>query len=397
MKKEKNNAFATKEVVTLVIITCIVSFIMGAIFFGNDKKGTVLLDNNLNSFIEQYNYVVENYYEEVDKKELINGAIKGMVESLDDDYSVYLDQDTSDNFNITLNGSYEGIGVSVATTVNDEIMIVGVFENSPAEKAGLQIMDIIVSLDGEDVRKKTATEVTDMIKDSDKNKFILGVIRDNQEKTITVEKDVVTLSSVTSKIIEKENKKIGYIQVSIFADNTFNQFKKQLSELEKDNFDTLILDLRGNSGGHLDSVTDMTSLFLNSKKVIYQIQTKTEVDKIYSNGKKDKNYPIYILIDNNTASASEVMAAALSEQLGAKLVGENSFGKGTVQEVKYTNYGDQYKFTTKKWLTSKGVWLKDKGLEPDIKIKLDDAYIEEPIEENDNQLNELIKIISSDN
>ncbi len=397
MKKEKNNSFATKEVVTLVIITCIVSFIMGAIFFGNDKKGTVLLDNNLNNFIEQYNYVVENYYEEVDKKELINGAIKGMVESLGDDYSIYLDQDTSDNFNITLNGSYEGIGVSVATTVNDEIMIVGVFENSPAEKAGLQIMDIIVSLDGEDVRKKTATEVTDMIKDSDKNKFILGVIRDNQEKTITVEKDIVTLSSVTSKIIEKENKKIGYIQVSIFADNTFNQFKNQLSELEKDNFDTLILDLRGNSGGHLDSVTDMTSLFLSSKKVIYQIQTKTEVEKIYSNGKKDKTYPIYILIDNNTASASEVMAAALSEQLGAKLVGENSFGKGTVQEVKYTNYGDQYKFTTKKWLTSKGIWLKDKGLEPDIKIELDDAYIEAPIEENDNQLNELIKIISSDN
>lgn len=397
MKKEKNNAFTTKEVVTLVIITCIVSFIMGAIFFGNDKKGTVLLDNNLNNFIEQYNYVVENYYEEVDKKELINGAIKGMVESLGDDYSVYLDQDTSDNFNITLNGSYEGIGVSVATTVNDEIMIVGVFENSPAEKAGLKIMDIIVSLDGEDVRKKTATEVTDMIKDSDKNKFILGVIRDNQEKTITVEKDIVTLSSVTSKIIEKENQKIGYIQVSIFADNTFNQFKKQLSELEKDNFDTLILDLRGNSGGHLDSVTDMTSLFLSSKKVIYQIQTKTEVEKIYSNGKKDKTYPIYILIDNNTASASEVMAAALSEQLGAKLVGENSFGKGTVQEVKYTNYGDQYKFTTKKWLTSKGIWLKDKGLEPDIKIELDDAYIEAPIEENDNQLNELIKIISSDN
>lgn len=396
MKKEKSSAFSTKEVVTLVIITCVVSFTMGAIFFGSDKQGTTLLDKNLNNFIEQYDYIVENYYEDVNKEEIINGAIKGMVESLGDDYSVYLDQDSSENFNITLNGSYEGIGISVATTINDELMIVGVFEKSPADIAGLEPMDIIIGLDGEDVRKKTATEVTDMIKKSNKIKFTLRVIRDKQEKDIVVEKDIVTLSSVTSKIIEKENKKIGYIGVSIFADNTYNQFKEQLSKLEEEKFDSLIIDLRGNSGGHLDAVTDMTSLFLSSKKVIYQMQTKKDIEKFYSNGKKDKMYPIYILIDGNTASASEVMAAALSEQLGAKLVGEKSYGKGTVQEVKAVSGGDQYKFTTKKWLTSKGEWIKDKGLKPDIEIKLNDKYAEEPIEENDNQLNELIEIIGSE-
>ena len=115
---------------------------------------------------------------------------------------------------------------------------------------------------------------------------------------------------------------------------------------------------------------------------------------MYSKGKKDKTYPIYILIDNGTASASEVMASALSEQLDAKLVGETSFGKGTVQEVVFTTSGDQYKFTTKKWLTSKGNWLNKNGLKPDVEIKLDDKYYEMPTEENDNQLNELIKMIS---
>ena len=159
-----------------------------------------------------------------------------------------------------------------------------------------------------------------------------------------------------------------------------------MSNLEKKGIDSLIIDLRGNSGGHLDTVTDMTSLFLDSKKVIYQIQTKTKTEKIYSNGKKNKSYPIYILIDADSASASEVMASALSEQLGAKLVGENSYGKGTVQEVKYTSSGDQYKFTTKKWLTSKGVWIKGKGLKPDIEIKLNEEYLNNPSEENDNQL-----------
>lgn len=396
MKKEKSSAFSTKEVVALVIITCVVSFVMGAIFFGGDKQGSTLLDKNLNNFIEQYDYIVENYYEDVDKEEIINGAIKGMVESLGDDYSVYLDQESSENFNITLNGSYEGIGISVATTINDELMIVEVFENSPADKAGLKQMDVIVGLDGEDVREKTATEVTDMIKKSSKDNFTLKVIRDNEEKDIVVEKDIVTLSSVISKIIEKDNKKIGYIGVSIFADNTYNQFKEQLEELEKEKFDSLIIDLRGNSGGHLDAVTDMTSLFLDSKKVIYQMQTKKDVEKFYSSGKKDKTYPIYILIDGNSASASEVMASALNEQLGAKLVGEKSYGKGTVQEVKAVSNGDKYKFTTKKWLTSKGHWIKGDGLNPDIEIKLDDKYIEEPIEKNDNQLNELIKIIASE-
>ena len=396
MKKEKSSAFSTKEVVALVIITCVVSFVMGAIFFGGDKQGTTLLDKNLNNFIEQYDYIVENYYDDVDKEEIINGAIKGMVESLGDDYSVYLDQESSENFNITLNGSYEGIGISVATTINDELMIVEVFENSPADKAGLKQMDVIVGLDGEDVREKTATEVTDMIKKSSKDNFTLKVIRDNEEKDIVVEKDIVTLSSVISKIIEKDNKKIGYIGVSIFADNTYNQFKEQLEELEKEKFDSLIIDLRGNSGGHLDAVTDMTSLFLDSKKVIYQMQTKKDVEKFYSSGKKDKTYHIYILIDGNSASASEVMASALNEQLGAKLVGEKSYGKGTVQEVKAISNGDKYKFTTKKWLTSKGHWIKGDGLKPDIEIKLDDKYIEEPIEENDNQLNELIKIIASE-
>ena len=186
-------------------------------------------------------------------------------------------------------------------------------------------------------------------------------------------------------MIEESGVNIGYIQVGIFAENTYEQFKEQLLKLEKDNLDSLIIDLRGNSGGHLETVTNMTSLFLDSKKVIYQIQTKTKTEKIYSKGKNNKTYHIYILIDADSASASEVMASALSEQLDAKLVGENSYGKGTCQEVKYTSSGDQYKFTTKKWLTSKGIWIKGKGLKPDIEIKLSEAYIDNPTDENDNQ------------
>lgn len=394
MKKKESATFYTKEVVALVLITCVVSFTMGVMLFGNKKIGKKILDNNLNDLIEQYNYIVDNYYEDIDKKNLVNGAIKGMVESLGDDYSAYMKKEEYDNFNITLNGSYQGIGVSIATTINDEIMIVGIFEGSPADKAGLKVMDVIKEIDGETLEKKTANDLTDMIKTSEKDTFELGIVRDNKEMKITVKRELVTISSVETKIIEKNNKKIGYIQVGVFADNTYEQFKTKLTELEKEDFDSLIIDLRGNSGGHLDSVTNMTSLFLDSKKIIYQMQTKEKIEKTYSKGEKDKTYPIYILIDSGTASASEVMAAALNEQLGAKLVGETSFGKGTVQEVIFTTSGDQYKFTTKKWLTPKGNWVNKKGLTPNIEIKLDDKYYEMPTEENDNQLNELIKIVS---
>lgn len=394
MQKEKHTPFTTKEVVTLVVITCLVSFFMGSILFLNDKDDSKFKDSNLDYFIEQYNYIVDNYYEDINKKEIIDGAVKGMVEALGDDYSAYLEKDTSENFNITLNGSYEGIGVSVAETIKNEIMVIGIFKNSPADKAGLKPMDVIKKVDNQDTSGKSATDLTKMIKNSKKDSIKITVKRENEEKEIIVKKDIVTIESVTSKVINENNKKIGYVQVGIFADNTFKQFKHQLEELEQQKIDDLIIDLRGNSGGHLDVVVNMTSLFLNSDKVIFQIQTKDDIEKIFSNGKKDKSYPIYILIDNDTASASEVMASALNEQLNATLIGQTSYGKGTIQEVKNTASGDQYKFTTKKWLTSKGVWLKNNGLKPNVIIELDDKYFDDPKEENDNQLKEAIKIIS---
>ena len=142
-------------------------------------------------------------------------------------------------------------------------------------------MDVIKKLDGESLEKKTADDLTNMIKTSEKDTFELGIVRDDKEMKITVKREIVTISSVETKIIKKEDKRIGYIQVGVFADNTYEQFKNKLSELEKEGFDSLILDLRGNSGGHLDAVTNMTSLFLDSEKVIYQMQTKEKTEKTY--------------------------------------------------------------------------------------------------------------------
>ena len=181
--------------------------------------------------------------------------------------------------------------------------------------------------------------------------------------------------------------------MSIFANNTYEQFKKALSNLENENMNGLIIDLRSNSGGHLSSAEEIISLFLDSSHPIYQIKTKDSLNTYYSLGKETKKYKIVILIDKNSASASEVVTSALTEQYGAVTVGEKSYGKGTVQELQSLNDGEQYKLTTKSWLTSKGKVIDGKGIEPDYKVSLDEKYYDEPSFDNDNQLQKAIELI----
>lgn len=171
------------------------------------------------------------------------------------------------------------------------------------------------------------------------------------------------------------------------------QFKKELDKLENEGIDGLVIDLRGNSGGHLSAAEQIISLFLDSSHPIYQIKSKDSQNIYYSTGNKTKDYKISVLIDSNSASASEVVTSALAEQYGAKTVGKKSYGKGTVQELQTLSDGDQYKLTTKSWLTSKGEVIDGKGIEPDYDVTLSDEYLENPTDESDNQLQKAIEVI----
>lgn len=173
--------------------------------------------------------------------------------------------------------------------------------------------------------------------------------------------------------------------MDIFAKNTNQQFAEALKKLENQGLNGLIIDLRNNSGGHLSSVKDMISLFLDSNHVIYQIEDKDSVEKVYSSGNKDAEYQIVILQNLNSASASEVMASALHEQLGAYIIGNTSYGKGTVQRLQTVSDIGQYKLTVEKWLTSNGDWIDGVGIKPDLELSLSDDYKKDPILANDNQ------------
>ncbi len=390
--KKNNNNFKTTEVIVLVLLTCIISLIMGynlnSKFKSNKYADIIENDEQLAGFISTYQDVVENYYEKIDKKELIENAIDGMFSSLDVNSNLLKDNNAS-NFNKQLDGEYKGIGIEVVNDEENNIIILNVFDDTPAKQAGLEPLDIIKSIDGKDLQGKETNELIKIINKT-KDSFKLKVMRDDKEIEITVKKDLVTLKSITSEVITKNDKLVGYIKISIFANNTAEQFKSNYEKLKKENIDSLIIDVRDNSGGHLTAVSSILSQLMDKKHVIYQIKDKNKTEKFYSEGNSTEKCPIIVLINNSSASASEVLASALNEQLNAVLVGEKSFGKGTVQELQGLNNGNYYKITTKKWLTSKGKWINEKGIKPDVEVSMDENYYNNPTKESDNQLQEAL-------
>ena len=384
--------FSNYEVLIIIVISVVFGGILGSIITLNREKSSQS-NNELDEFITTYNSITTNYYKNVDNKKLINAAIKGMVNYLDDPYSIYMDEDDTENFTQTVNGQYEGVGVSVSK-VDNSIEIVAIFKDSPADKAGLKPGDKIIKVNNKDVSGMELDDVVKLIKN--KKKVNIIVKRDNKEKEITLKQNTVVIPSVSSRIVESNNKKVGVLNVSIFAANTYKQFKNKLDDLENKKIDSLIIDVRQNSGGHLDQVSKILSLFMKQDKVIYQIKTKKGVEKYYSTGKKSKNYNVVVLIDNGSASASEILAAAMNESYGATLMGEKTYGKGTVQKEYMLSSGASIKYTVEKWFTPKGKSINGKGISPTIEVALSDEYANNPTDENDNQLQEAIKFLTEE-
>lgn len=396
-KNKKNQGFKTSEVVILVLLTFIVSLIIG-ILFGrqnvkiNDKS---IDDKYLNSFIENYNYIIDNYYTKIDKEKIINGAIEGMMSSLEDPYSMYFDSDESSLFNTILDGEYEGLGiVYTKNTDTNQFVITSVLKNSPAYKAGLKINDIILSIDEKNLNDKDLKELSNYVTINNKV-FKLKILRDEKEYTIEISKEKVDIESVSSKMFEKNNKNIGYINITIFASNTYKQFKTELEKLEQNEIDSLIIDVRQNTGGHLTSVEDILNEFLTKDQISYAMEKNSKKVKYYGKAKDNKKYSIVLLGDSGSASASEVLISSLKDNLNAYFIGERTYGKGSVQELVTLSNGTQYKITTQRWLTPKLVCVSDtKGIEPDKEIVLSENYYKSLKDEDDNQLQEAINYLS---
>ncbi len=391
----KRDKYSFSQLFAMTLISLVVGFFacysVFAIIVGN--KNLFKLSKELSKFYSVYDVLVENYYGEVDKDELIDEAINGMVSSVGDVYTNYADTEKTDSFNQLVSGIYEGIGCVISQT-EDNIVVISVYDDSPSKKAGIKDGDIIKEVDGKNAFELGSTKLSEYIKTEANGKIEMVILRDGKEEKITLERGKVEVPAITGKIISKDDKKIGYIDISIFSSVSANQFDKKLKELEKDGIDALVIDVRDNNGGYLTAVTDIASKLLPKGKNIYQIQ-KDDKKKIYKDKTSEKrSYPIAILTNSGSASASEILAGVIKESYGGFVVGTKTYGKGTVQQVKKLADGSMIKYTVENWLTPNGNWIDEVGIDPTDEVVLDNEYYKTYKDEDDNQLQKALELVS---
>lgn len=316
-----------------------------------------------------YDTLKENYYKELDDKKLVNGAINGMLEALDDPYSDYMNVEEAEGFHHSISSSFEGIGAEIQEK-DGHITIVSPIKGSPAEKAGLKPNDVILTVDKKSLQGMSTTEAVLLIRGKKGTKVELTIQRPGVDKPITVPivRDTIPLQTVYSEMVADG---IAKVSITSFSENTSKELIESLNSLQDEGMEGLILDLRQNPGGLLDEAIRISSLFVPEGKVLFKVEDRNGNVKEYkSNNSSNKEVPLVVIIDKGSASASEILAAAVKESSNVPLVGEKSFGKGTVQTAQDLQDGSNIKYTTAKWLTPNGNWIHQKGIEPDFKVDL---------------------------
>lgn len=395
--KEKRNRLI--ELMFVILVSTIVGMISGgaAIFTMLDVKDKSYSfeskNNDLSEVNSVYEDIVKKYYKNINKEELIKGAIDGMMSVLGDPNSSYFDDKEASSFNDRLNGRYDGVGLEILSDGMGGILVVGIFEGSPASKSSIKEGDFILMVNGVSVKDKKAEEVAREIKDSAKSKVTLTLERDGKEYTETLSLGSIVIKSVESNIFYKGKDKVGYIKISMFAANTGEQFKKSLSDLENQNITSLILDVRNNSGGYLVTVTEMLEKFLPKNTIIYKTKGSDGSKERLDTTDEKRTYGVVVLVNNTSASASEILAVSLKEQYGAKVVGKKTYGKGTVQQVIDTSSGGFAKITTQEWLSPNGNHIDKIGVIPDYDIDIDKEKYDLSKPETDAQLQKALEVI----
>ena len=368
--------FNVVDVFIIVIITSLVMSMLGAVLVYKNvddiNLSFVRTDENLKKFIAAYANLKDNYYEDISDKDLIDGALNGMYEKVNDPYTSYLDEQSSERLDNILSGNYNGIGIEVEK-IDEGIKIMKVLDNTPAKEVGLLEGDIITQVDLEEIKDKSTSEISKLI--SSKEEVNLTVKRNLDLLSFDVKTKVLYREVSTTNIFENNNKRIGYISLNTFNEDSYNQFKNNLEKLEKNNIDSLIIDVRNNGGGYLSQAEEITELFLNKGKVIYYLKTKNDLIKVKDRTKEKRKYKVVVLINSKSASASEVLAGALKYSYGASLIGDTSFGKGRVQE-KISFESTSVKYTSALWLMPNKKNIDEVGIKPDIEVELDNNRYE---------------------
>lgn len=388
IKKIKKNKFSLIELITVTAcVTVIFSVLTGFIIH---KISSKKLDTSLSDINDTYNDIIKNYYEDIDKQGLADSAIDGMMSYLDEKYSRYMDENSTTELNDKLEGEYQGIGVQIAK-IDDKVIIYQVFDDSPAKKVGIEINDIVVSVDDTKIESETNLEdVVSLIKG--KNKVKMVVLREKEEKTFNIDVKTLNVPCITKELFEINGKKVGYIYIESFTSTADKQFKNAYNSFK--DADSIIVDVRSNTGGYLNVASNIASLFLRKGKIIYSLESKKGRIYTYDETDTECDKKVVVLTDSVTASASEVLAAALKESYGAVIIGNKSYGKGRVQQTSTLSDETMVKYTTAKWYSPLGNSFDGVGITPGINVNLTKEYANNPSYETDAQLQKALEFLT---
>ena len=373
---DKNKKFNLMEVIAVMIITVIFGMFFGGLLMY--KKGTINygLRKELREFADTYTEILNEYYTDVDESGLLEAGINGMVSYLGDPYSVFMDEETTAAFNEKVSGEYVGIGAEIIQYTDLKVEVKEAYEYGPAYKAGIRAQDVIIKIDDVDIHEKSLSEISTMVRGKEGTTVKITVKRGEEELEFNVKRSSIDINSVSSEIIEYNDNKVGYITIDLFAANTGKQFKENLDKIEKKGIDSLIIDVRGNSGGYLSTVSEMLQLFLKKGDLIYQLKTRDKIEKFYDKTDEYRNYKVAVLVNGGSASASELLTACMKETYKAYTIGTTTYGKSKVQKTQDLSNGGTIKFTFQEWLTPEGNCAGEVGIEPEYVVTYESSDTE---------------------
>ena len=345
--------------------------------------------------LDQLNGLIESYYlyeDEIDEDVLIDGIYSGYASALGDPYTVYYDKEETKALLETTSGEFSGIGATMSKNINSgEITVVNVYEDSPADKAGLKAGDILYQVDGKDAEGQELDTVVSWIKGEKGTDVAIKVMRAGEAVETVATRDVIQVQTVRYEMKEDS---IGYIMVSEFDDVTYDQFKEALDDLEAQGMQGLVIDLRGNPGGNLTTVTDMLKILLPEGTIVSTEDKYGNVEEVACDGKNEFTKPLAVLVNQYSASASEIFAGAVQDYGTGQIVGVTTYGKGVVQQPMDLNDGTYLKLTIAEYYTPSGRSINGEGVTPDVEVEYE-YNADDP--QADNQLEKAMEIVREEN